>query len=83
MPATESVRHVRLFKNGRSQAARIPREFELPGNEAILRRDPKGHLILEPIPRPKLSGLLATWKPLSKKDQMPAIEDLPPEPLDI
>ncbi|PJB30730.1 MAG: VapB, partial [Deltaproteobacteria bacterium CG_4_9_14_3_um_filter_65_9] len=27
-------RHVRLFKNGRNQALRIPREFELPGNEA-------------------------------------------------
>lgn len=24
-------RHVELFKNGRNQAVRIPREFELPG----------------------------------------------------
>ncbi len=32
-------RHVRLFKNGRNQALRIPREFELPGNEAILRKE--------------------------------------------
>lgn len=23
-------RHVKLFKNGRNQAVRIPREFELP-----------------------------------------------------
>ena len=29
-------RRVRLFKNGRNQAIRIPREFELPGEEAIL-----------------------------------------------
>lgn len=28
-------RHVRLFKNGRNQALRIPRDFELPGDEAI------------------------------------------------
>ena len=29
-------RHVRLFRNGRNQAVRIPVEFELPGDEAIL-----------------------------------------------
>lgn len=83
MPAIRSVRHVRLFKNGRSQALRIPREFELPGNEAILRRDKSGRLILEPIPRPKLVDLLATWKALDEKDQLPAIEDRPAEPVNI
>ena len=81
MSATQSVRHVRLFKNGRSQAVRIPREFELPGNEAILRREKNGRLILEPVPRPKLAALLSTWKPLDDKDQFPAIEDLPPGPV--
>jgi hypothetical protein len=30
-----SERHVKLFKNGRSQAVRIPREFELPGEDAM------------------------------------------------
>jgi hypothetical protein len=30
-----SERHVKLFKNGRNQAVRIPREFELPGEAAI------------------------------------------------
>mgnify|MGYP000291867213 CR=1 FL=1 len=30
-----SERHVRLFRNGRNQALRIPREFELEGEEAI------------------------------------------------
>jgi antitoxin VapB len=28
-------RHVRLFRNGRNQAIRIPREFELPGKDAF------------------------------------------------
>jgi antitoxin VapB len=32
-------RHVRLFRNGRNQALRIPREFELEGDEAILRKE--------------------------------------------
>jgi antitoxin VapB len=36
MPQAE--RHVRLFRNGRNQALRIPREFELEGNEAIIRK---------------------------------------------
>ena len=35
----ESERHVRLFRNGRNRAVRIPREFELEGNEAILRKE--------------------------------------------
>ena len=35
--ATE--RRVRFFRNGRNQAVRIPREFELPGDEAIMRRE--------------------------------------------
>jgi len=83
MPVTASARHVRLFKNGRSQAVRIPREFELPGNEAILRRDAKGRLILESLPRPKLLDLLSAWKPLRKKDQLPAIDDRAPERLDL
>jgi antitoxin VapB len=83
MPVIETIRHVRLFKNGRSQAVRIPREFELPGNEAVLRRDPKGRLILEPLPRPRLADLLSTWKPLSEKDQMPTIDDRRPEPLTL
>jgi antitoxin VapB len=83
MSASQSVRQVRLFKNGRSQAVRIPREFELPGNEATLRRDERGRLILEPIGRPKLLDLLATWGPLDKKDQLPVIEDEPAEPVKI
>jgi antitoxin VapB len=70
---------VRLFKNGRSQAVRIPREFELPGDKAILRRDQRGRLILESIPRPKLVELLAGWKPLDEKDQLPRIVDRPAE----
>jgi antitoxin VapB len=83
MPATETVRHVRLFKNGRNQAVRIPREFELPGNEAILRRDESGRLILEALPRRSLLDLLSTWKPSGEKDRLPTIEDRPTEPIEI
>jgi hypothetical protein len=34
-------RHVKLFKNGRNQAVRIPREFELPGEDAVIRKKGK------------------------------------------
>ena len=81
MSTSQSIRHVRLFKNGRSQAVRIPRELELPGKEAILRRDERGRLILEPMPRPRLLDLLETWKPLKVKDRLPEIEDGPAEPV--
>ena len=35
-------RRVKLFRNGRSQAVRIPVEFELQGDEAIMHRDRDG-----------------------------------------
>nr|WP_163503514.1 AbrB/MazE/SpoVT family DNA-binding domain-containing protein [Halomonas socia] len=58
-------RHIRLFRNGRNQALRIPREFELDGDEAIISRD-GDRLIIRPIePR----GLLATLATLSPLDE--------------
>jgi antitoxin VapB len=73
-------RHVRLFKNGRNQALRIPREFELPGNEAIIRKE-GNRLIVEPVQRPSLLALLATLDPLD--EDFPEAEDLPPEDVDL
>lgn len=44
----QAERHFKIFKNGRNQALRIPREYELPGNEAVIRK--KGaRLIAEPM----------------------------------
>ena len=78
-----TTRNVRLFKNGRNQAVRIPREFELPGEEAVIHKDEAGRLIIEPVRRKGLVALLASWTPLPKKDAMPEIADLPPEPVDF
>jgi antitoxin VapB len=65
----DAARHVRLFRNGRNQALRIPRGLELDADEAMLHRD-GDRLIVEPIPRkPALDRLLAGWSPLE--------EDLP------
>jgi antitoxin VapB len=73
-------RHVRLFRNGRNQAVRIPRDLELPGKDAILRKE-GDCLILEPIHHDSLLTLLATWEPM--EEEFPEIEDLPPEPVDL
>ena len=73
-------RHVRLFRNGRNQALRIPAEFELPGKEVIVRKE-GNRLIVEPTKRPTLLGLQAGWTPL--EDEFPEIEDAAPEPVDL
>lgn len=77
-------RTARLFRNGRSQAVRIPKEFEFEGDEVLIERDEGGRLILEPAQR-KLSLLeaLAGLEPLPEDDWLPEIEDYPPEPVDL
>lgn len=54
-------RHVRLFKNGKNQALRIPREFELPGDEAVIHKE-GDRLIIEPMKKKSLLRLLSTWQ---------------------
>jgi len=83
METQTQTRRVRLFKNGRNQAIRIPREFELPGDEAILRQEADGRLALEPIRKKDLLALLASLHPLSDEDAMPEIEKLPVTPVDL
>ncbi|EAR20765.1 antitoxin [Nitrococcus mobilis] len=69
-------RHVRLFRNGRNQALRIPREFELEGDEAIVRKE-GDRLIVEPLRKGRLLALLATLDPLD--EPFPDVdEDLAP-----
>ncbi len=70
-------RHVRLFRNGRNQAVRIPVEFELPGDEAIMHRD-GDRLVIEPVRKRGLIALLKTMKPL--KDDILEIDDPVPLP---
>ena len=45
----DGAREVRLFRNNRNQAVRIPVEFELPGDRAIIRKE-GDRLIIEPVP---------------------------------
>lgn len=77
-------RTVRLFRNGRSQAVRIPKEFEFEEEEVVIERGKGGKLILEPVKR-KLSLLeaLSKLEPLPEEDWLPEIQDYPPEPVDL
>lgn len=61
--AMHTERHVKLFKNGRNQALRIPREYELPGNEAVIRKE-GNKLIIEPVQQRSLLQVIAGWQPL-------------------
>ena len=78
--AMSPERHVKVFKNGRNQAVRIPREFELSGEDAIMRKE-GNRLIIEPAPPKSLLAVLATLAPLH--EDFPPIEDLNPDPFDL
>jgi antitoxin VapB len=69
-------RHASLFRNGRNQAVRIPREFELEGTEVLVRKE-GDQLILTPIRKNRLLALLASWEPLD--EELPEAEDPPPQ----
>ncbi len=79
----KDVRTASLFRNGRSQAVRIPKEFEFEGDEVLITRDEKGKLIVEEIrKKPTLLEVLATLEPLGPEDQFPKIDDSDMLPLD-
>ena len=75
-------RHVRLFRNGANQAVRIPKEFELPGKEAVMRRE-GSRLIIEAIqPRPpkgSAAALMAALEEVRKlgpcDEKFPDVDD--------
>jgi antitoxin VapB len=75
-----SERRVRLFRNGRNQAVRIPREFELPGKEVTMRLE-DGRLILEPLTPVSLLEYLKTMTPI--EEDWPDIEDPRPDAVEL
>jgi antitoxin VapB len=71
-----TTRHASLFRNGRNQAVRIPREFEIEGSEVLIHKE-GDRLVLTPVHRHRLADLLAGWEPLP--EGVPEVEDLPPQ----
>ena len=71
----------RLFRNGRKQALRIPRELEFPGDEVILQKEDE-RLIVEPVARRRsLAEILPGLRPLS--EDLPEAADPPARPEDV
>jgi len=70
-PKLSDAREVRLFRNGRNQAVRIPVEFEMRGKSALIHRE-GDRLVIEPIRKKGILALLATWKPLD--DDFPDVD---------
>ena len=61
-----SARHARLFRNGRNQAVRIPREFELSADEVLIYRE-DDRLVIEPVnASPSLAEVLSKLSPLEE-----------------
>ena len=74
------VRKISIFRNGRNQAIRIPRDMELPEGEAFISRE-GDRLIIEPAGPSTLLDLLKTLEPL--EDEFPELEDSIPDPVEI
>lgn len=68
-------REVSIFRNGRNQAVRIPREFEFSSERVIMRKVGQ-RLILEPVPRRKLAEVLAELSPLPDHETLPDVDDV-------
>jgi antitoxin VapB len=73
-------RPVSLFRNGRNQAVRIPREFEMEGSQALMRKEGDS-LVITPIKTNRLLAMLAEWEPL--EEDFPEVDDLPMQERDI
>jgi antitoxin VapB len=81
MQTTE--RNVRLFRNGSNQAIRIPREFELEGKEATIRKE-GNKLIIEALKKQSLVEWLDSLEtiPETSAEIFPKIDDNDLLPLD-
>ena len=68
--ASSNVREAKLFRNNRSQAVRIPAEFEFPGNRVLIRKEGT-KLIIESKPKTDLIDLLRSLSALGAEDDFP------------
>lgn len=73
--ATNS-RRVRLFRNGRNQAVRIPRDMELPGEEALIMQEGDRLVLVPAGPTMDLLAWVDTLEPIA--EDFAEIEDPPP-----
>ncbi|MFY9550969.1 MAG: AbrB/MazE/SpoVT family DNA-binding domain-containing protein [Thermoanaerobaculia bacterium] len=66
------MKTAKLFRNGRSQAVRLPKEFRFAGDEVTVRRSGK-RVILEPKPRRRWPpGYWTSWRSVPADFRAPA-----------
>ena len=87
MPHPQSYsepREAKLFRNNKSQAVRIPADFEMSGDRVNIYRD-GNRLIIEPVRRKNLLEVLAGLDPLGPEDQFPDVDEtlLPNKGIDL
>ena len=76
-----SARQARLFRNGRNQAVRIPRDFELATDEVTIYREDH-RLVIEPVERsPSLAEILSSLAPLD--EHFASVDDPSAKPEEI
>lgn len=81
----ERVQKVSVFRNGRSRAVRIPKEFDFGGDEMLMRQEEDGTLKLEPIQKRLSPKEIVEWlrsQPPLTEDDFPQIDDSDMKPLD-
>lgn len=87
MPQPQSYserREAKLFRNNKSQAVRIPADFEIAGDRVTIYRD-GNRLIIEPARRKNILEVLAELDPLGPEDQFPDVDEtlLPAREIDL
>ena len=68
-PVTRT-RAAKLFRNNRSQAVRIPAEFEFASSRVLIHKE-GDKLIIEPEPKFDLVSILQGLPPLGPEDHLP------------
>ena len=77
---SEENKTAKLFKHGRSQAVRLPKEFRMPGTEVRVRRIGRG-VLLEPLGSPfDVKAWLAKLDEYRDEPFMPEGRQQPPIP---
>ncbi|HEV2714685.1 MAG TPA: type II toxin-antitoxin system VapB family antitoxin [Terriglobales bacterium] len=77
-------RIAKLFRNGRSQAVRLPSEYRFEGSEVYIRRDPStGDVVLSRRPE-SWEGFFELLKTIDvPRDFLSDRADLPPQKRDL
>jgi antitoxin VapB len=82
--STLTTRTTRIFKNGNSQAVRIPQEFRIDATQVEISRNANGDLVIHPLPLDRGAALLAALNAFDEDfvsqleqnyQQQPAMQD--------